>query len=129
MALNFRSLIEKNQPVSQIPQILLHSANQQHFLHLITKNSELHKILEEIYNSLRNNADKIGEQYIALGGELIIPSLEPIKLDLSIEKYISDCYSQITIFLEETKEINTIKSQLSEIQETLIKAKYLVRMK
>lgn len=129
MALNFRSLIEKNQPVSQIPQILLHSANQQHFLHLITKNAELHKILEEIYNSLRNNADKIGEQYIALGGELIIPSLEPIKLDLSIEKYISDCYSQITIFLEETKDINAIKSQLSEIQETLIKAKYLVRMK
>lgn len=114
----------------KIPMIL-HQANQAHIFHLITKDFKLHNALEELYDSLRDQADNIGEAWIGLSQELKIPEFPKLSLDFNdLEDFLNTCIVSNETCLELTKDINAltaINDNVVQIQAALQKMLYMTR--
>lgn len=92
MKKNFRSYLNEKIEVPGITETdigylivsALNFANQLHIYHLLCRESQKHVALGALYDGLRDNADKIAENYLALGGEL---QTHDISLSLIYDDY------------------------------------------
>lgn len=116
----------------KIPMIL-HQANQAHIFHILTKDYKIHEKLEDFYDQLREQADKIGEVWIGLGGSLTIPELPEFNLDASdenIKEFIQMCQKSNEECLKLTSDIGVLTSvngYVQEIQEAIQELLYFLR--
>lgn len=128
-------LKEVKQKSSSIPALIvemLDAANKFHILHLTVTGPgsySAHKALNELYESLPEQADTIAEGYQGVTGEILdypevsAPKLKSVKEAIS---YIEELHDKITK-LQDTIPYTEIVNDLDAIKSSLNSAKYKLK--
>lgn len=133
----FRQLLNENvegindHNVGFIISYTLHFSSQLHIWHLLTKNAQQHSALQELYDGLREEVDKLAEKFIAQGGNLetVSDNLLAYYDEKVVRRSITEYRQLITNSISNDKNIASIVDSLIDIQEILDSGLYKFDLK